>query len=72
MQQNPTVSEMDDAAIEKEIDIMFAKMQQGLADMKRQREASAAQWARIDAVNVESAALRAETRELLKKFRMGL
>lgn len=72
MQRNSAVTEMDDAEIEKEIDIMFAKMQQGLADMKRQREASAAQWKRIDAISAETEALREETRQLLMKLELGL
>ena len=72
MQRNPAINEMDDAAIEAEIDILFNKMEQSLAQRKRQRQESAAQWACIEASQAESAALRQETRQLLMKLELGL
>ena len=72
MQRNPAVNEMDDAAIEAEIDILFAKMEQGLAQMKRKRQESAARWERIDALSAENAAMREETRQLLTNFERSL
>ena len=72
MQRNSAVNEMDDAAIEAEIDILFAKMEQGLAQMKRKRQESAARWERIDALTEQSAALHDETRQLLVEFERGL
>ena len=72
MQRNSAVNEMDDAAIEAEIDILFAKMEQGLAQMKRKRQESAARWERIDALAEQSAALHDETRQLLVEFERGL
>ena len=72
MQHNSAINEMDDAAIEAEIDILFAKMEQGLAQMKRQRQESAAQWERIEASATRTAALHEETRQLLMKLELGL
>ncbi len=72
MQRNPVINEMDDAAIEAEIDVLFAKMEQGLAQMKRQRQESAARWERIDALSAQNAAVREETRQLLENFGRSL
>ena len=71
MQRNPAINEMDDAAIEAEIDVLFAKMEQGLAQMKQKRQESAAQWERIDASAARTAALHEETRQLLMKLELG-
>ncbi len=72
MQRNPAINEMDDAAIEAEIDILFQKMEQGLAEMKRQRAQSEERWARIEAMSAETTKIHKETRRVLNQFQRSL
>ena len=72
MQRDPAVNEMDDAAIEAKIDVLFQKMEQGLAQMKRQRAQSEERWARIEAMSAETTKIHEETCRVLDRFQRSL
>ncbi len=59
----------EQAAIEREIDIMLAKIEQGIADMKAARPAEDAQWARIERLGQRIRTLNTETEAMLADFR---
>ncbi len=57
--------------MEREIDIMLAKIEQGLADMKSARPSEDAQWQRIERLDERTRALNAETQSILARLREG-
>lgn len=66
---NPTAAPQSDAEIEREIDILLAKIEQGLADMKATRPAEEAQQKRLDHLDERRRAIQAETQNLLARLR---
>ncbi len=62
---------IDESGVQQEIDILLARIGQGLADMKSNRESDGAQWQRIEKLSARTNALNAETGALLRGFREG-
>ena len=62
----------DEMAMQREIDIMLAKIEQGLVDMKSRRESDDAQWQRIELLSERSRTVNAETQAILTQLRAGI